>query len=82
MRILGIDPGLNTTGYGVLEFAARKARSSRPASSAAKQSGSASLAERVREIHDGVSDVIASLKPEVWPSKSSTPTTIAPPRRS
>jgi len=21
MRILGIDPGLNTTGYGVLDFA-------------------------------------------------------------
>ena len=36
---------------------------SKPASSAAKPSGS--LAERVQEIHDGVADVIASLKPEV-----------------
>jgi len=26
MRGLGIDPGLNTTGYGVLDFASRQAR--------------------------------------------------------
>ena len=37
MRILGIDPGLNTTGYGVLDFAAGSRGSSRPASSAARQ---------------------------------------------
>ena len=64
MRILGIDPGLNTTGYGVLDFAGRPAAArSKPASSAAKPGGT--LAERVQEIHDGVADVIASLKPEV-----------------
>lgn len=63
MRILGIDPGLNTTGYGVLEFAGRTPRlveaglvRSKPAKS---------LGQRVQEIHDGVADVIATLKPEV-----------------
>jgi crossover junction endodeoxyribonuclease RuvC len=81
MRILGIDPGLNTTGYGVLEFplaaSLRDADSqygtSNPRSPRlieagvvrGKASGSATLAERVREIHDGIADVIASLKPEV-----------------
>jgi len=88
MIVLGIDPGLNTTGYGVLEFAHQGEflRNSQfnslqnPDSGDARQrtprlieagvvrskaSGSATLAERIREIHDGVTDVIASLKPEV-----------------
>jgi crossover junction endodeoxyribonuclease RuvC len=63
MRILGIDPGLNTTGYGVLEFAAGQPRLIEAGIVRGKAGGS--LAERVREIHDGVADVIASLKPEV-----------------
>jgi crossover junction endodeoxyribonuclease RuvC len=65
MRVLGIDPGLNTTGYGVIEFASREPRLIEAGVVRSKASGSASLAERIREIHDGVADVIASLKPEV-----------------
>ena len=88
MRILGIDPGLNTTGYGVLEFAhvaaslgsttftvGRDVNSSlgetRPRGPRLVEAGvvrskaSGSLAERVKEIHTGVADVIAGLKPEV-----------------
>src|SRR6185295_18634730 len=65
MRILGIDPGLNTTGYGVLEFASGQPRLIEAGVVRSKDSGSAPLAERLREIHDGVTDVIASLKPEV-----------------
>jgi crossover junction endodeoxyribonuclease RuvC len=63
MRILGIDPGLNTTGYGVIEFTAREPRLIEAGVVRGKASGT--LGERVREIHDGVSDVIASLKPDV-----------------
>jgi len=65
MRILGIDPGLNTTGYGVIDFASREPRLIEAGVVRSKASGSASLAERIREIHDGVADVITSLKPEV-----------------
>lgn len=63
MRILGIDPGLNTTGYGVLEFADGQPRLVEAGIVRSKASGS--LAERVREIHDGVADVISTLKPNV-----------------
>jgi crossover junction endodeoxyribonuclease RuvC len=63
MRVLGIDPGLNTTGYGVLDFAAGQPALIEAGVVRSKARGS--LAERVREIHDGVEDVIASLKPEV-----------------
>jgi crossover junction endodeoxyribonuclease RuvC len=80
MIILGIDPGLNTTGYGVLEFAhvdqslrdsqARFDDARRPAprlveAGVVRGKAKGSLADRVREIHDGVADVIATLKPEV-----------------
>src|SRR5690348_6505461 len=63
MRILGIDPGLNTTGYGVLEFASRTPRLIE--AGVVRGKANAELAERVKEIHDGVADVIATLKPEV-----------------
>jgi crossover junction endodeoxyribonuclease RuvC len=63
MRVLGIDPGLNTTGYGVLDFVAGQPKLVEAGVVRGKSRGS--LAERVREIHDGVTDVIASLKPEV-----------------
>src|SRR4029079_3746384 len=63
MRILGIDPGLNTTGYGVLEFASKQPRLVEAGVIRSKASGT--LAERLNEIHTGVADVIAGLKPEV-----------------
>jgi len=63
MRILGIDPGLNTTGYGVLEFAKNQPRLVEAGVVRSKASGT--VAERVKELHNGVADVIAGLKPEV-----------------
>jgi crossover junction endodeoxyribonuclease RuvC len=63
MRILGVDPGLNTTGYGVLEIAGRKPKLVEAGVVRSKPSGT--LPERIREIYDGVSEVIESLKPEV-----------------
>jgi crossover junction endodeoxyribonuclease RuvC len=61
MRVLGIDPGLNTTGYGVLDFVGRQPRLVE--AGVVRGKAGAELAERVKEIHDGVADVIASLKP-------------------
>lgn len=63
MRVLGIDPGLNTTGYGVLDFAGGQPRLVE--AGVVRGKPNASLAARVQEIHDGVADVIVTLKPEV-----------------
>src|SRR5215475_63582 len=63
MRVLGIDPGLNTTGYGVLDFTSRQPQLVEAGVVRGKQN--ASLAERVAEIHSGVADVIKSLRPGV-----------------
>ena len=63
MRILGIDPGLNTTGYGVLEFTSRTPRLVE--AGVIRGKSNAELPDRVKEIHAGVADVIATLQPEV-----------------
>ena len=63
MRVLGIDPGLNTTGYGVLDFTSGQPRLVEAGVVRSKASGS--LGERVKEVHDGLTDMIATLKPEV-----------------
>jgi len=63
MIVLGIDPGLNTTGYGVVEFSERRPRLVE--AGVVRGRSRAPLEERVAEIHAGVAEVIASLKPEV-----------------
>jgi crossover junction endodeoxyribonuclease RuvC len=62
MRILGIDPGLNTTGYGVVESDGRRARLCEAGIIRGRTRGS--LTARVEEIHRGVTEVIASLHPD------------------
>jgi crossover junction endodeoxyribonuclease RuvC len=60
-RVLGIDPGLNITGYAVLEAHARKPRLCE--AGVVRGKAGSSLAARVEQIYRGVSDVIASLHP-------------------
>ena len=61
----GHRSGLNTTGYGVIEVGPRGvALCEAGVCSRGSQSG-ASLAERVLEIYSGVSEVIASLRPQI-----------------
>ncbi|NOY40928.1 MAG: crossover junction endodeoxyribonuclease RuvC [Planctomycetes bacterium] len=63
MKILGIDPGLNTTGYGVLEIVDRRPRLVEAGIIRGKSRGS--LTGRLREIYEGVTDVVESLHPDV-----------------
>ena len=62
-RILGIDPGLNITGYGVLEIGHGPLRVCEAGIVRGKTRGS--LTARLLEIHQGVADVIAALGPSV-----------------
>ena len=63
-RVLGIDPGLNVTGYAVLERSQRPPSSVRGAESIRSEKAH-SLPEKLVEIHDGVREVIATLKPDL-----------------
>lgn len=60
--ILGIDPGLNTTGYGVIDVSGNRVRL---LEAGIVRSRSKSLPEKAKEIYDGVRDVIESLSPEI-----------------
>jgi crossover junction endodeoxyribonuclease RuvC len=63
LRILGIDPGLNITGYGVLDWGGGAPSICEAGVVRGKSKGS--LAKRLLEIHQGVAEVIESLKPDV-----------------
>lgn len=62
-RILGIDPGLNITGYGVLEIVGGRLKLCEAGVVRGKSRGS--LGGRLGEIYDGVADVIRSFQPAV-----------------
>src|SRR3954469_12865667 len=65
-RILGIDPGLNITGYGVLERDPKNPKSPRVIEAGVvRGTKKQSLVDRLVEIHRGVVEVIAALKPDV-----------------
>ena len=60
-RILGVDPGLNITGYAVIEPRDRRLHVCE--AGVVRSTQRRSLAYRVHEIHDGLAEVIATLKP-------------------
>src|SRR5262245_28129287 len=62
-RILGVDPGLNITGYAVVERRAGRLALIEAGMIRGRSRGD--LAARLAEIHEGGSDVIATLKPGV-----------------
>jgi crossover junction endodeoxyribonuclease RuvC len=62
-RILGVDPGLNITGYAVIER--RLGRLALVEAGMIRGRTRGDLAARLAEIHEGISDVIVSLKPGV-----------------
>jgi crossover junction endodeoxyribonuclease RuvC len=60
--ILGIDPGMNITGYGVIDVSTGKVRL---LEAGIIRSRSDQVALKVREIYDGVREVIEMFSPEV-----------------
>lgn len=61
MRILGVDPGLNVTGYGIVDASRDGVRLVE--AGVVRGTKGASLAQRVGEIHAGLVEVIEALKP-------------------
>ena len=62
--VLGIDPGLNTTGYGVIRVSAARTELME---GGVIRGGSAKipLSERLLTLHEGVADIITTLRPAV-----------------
>lgn len=62
VRILGVDPGLRHTGWGVIE--ADGSRLAFVASGAIHSPTGDNLAERLRMLHDGLTAVISAFSPD------------------
>jgi crossover junction endodeoxyribonuclease RuvC len=61
IRIIGIDPGLRTLGWGVVE--ASGARIAYIGSGVIRSNSHISLAERLRQLHEGLASVIGEHMP-------------------
>ena len=61
MRLLGLDPGLQHTGWGVIDT--EGSRLSFVAAGTIHSTAARALAERLVEIHDGLRDVIDQYQP-------------------
>jgi crossover junction endodeoxyribonuclease RuvC len=61
MIILGIDPGLRTTGFGVIQKVGNKLRY---IASGTIKSGEGELPQRLKIILDGVAEIAATYKPD------------------
>jgi crossover junction endodeoxyribonuclease RuvC len=62
VRVVGIDPGLRVTGYGVLDGEGQRAALVEAGTVSADESGE--MAERLRCIHDDVLDVFRDARPD------------------
>jgi len=61
VRLIGLDPGLRLTGWGVIDVEGNRLR--HVAHGVIKVAAERSLAERLRELFDGVAAVIAAQMP-------------------
>lgn len=62
VRILGIDPGLRNTGWGLITQDGSKL--SFIACGTIKSDEKKSLAERLKQLHDGLSEIVTSYTPD------------------
>lgn len=62
-RLIGLDPGLRNTGWGIID--AEGNRLVWVADGAVASDPKSSLAERLVQLHDGLQQVIAEWKPDV-----------------
>src|SRR3954462_6826680 len=63
MRILGIDPGLRITGYGVIDFTPR--RSALIDGGVIRLNSKTSIADRLVELQTEIESILDEHKPEV-----------------
>ena len=64
MRILGIDPGLRTTGFGVVDVEGAQLRYVASGTVSTMQIAKAGLPERLKVLFDGVGEVIQRYAPD------------------
>lgn len=62
IRIIGVDPGLRNTGWGIIDAAG--ARLSFVASGRVRSDGGGAMGARLRQLHEGLRAVIETYRPD------------------
>ncbi|MEJ2538011.1 MAG: crossover junction endodeoxyribonuclease RuvC [Calditrichia bacterium] len=62
MRILGIDPGISTTGYGVIEIESNRLKCL--ASGGIRSSSKLKFSQKLKSIHQAVNKIIQEFQPD------------------
>ncbi len=68
MRILGVDPGLRVTGYGLIEVSSKPGtlpKINLLEAGVVRTHEREGIAERLRKVYDSLSDVVREFKPDV-----------------
>ena len=68
MKVLGIDPGLQVTAYGVISVPAGLSGRKDPVlveAGIVRTDARSGIAERLKKVHDSLSELVAELKPDV-----------------
>jgi len=62
MRVLGLDPGLRQTGWGVIDAEGNHLK--HVANGIVVSDGKADLAQRLLQLHRGLAEVVAAYRPD------------------
>jgi len=62
MRVLGLDPGLRQTGWGIIDMTDNRLR--HVADGVVRSDSSLSLAERLVQLHDGIAAILTAFSPD------------------
>jgi crossover junction endodeoxyribonuclease RuvC len=64
-RVLGIDPGLNITGYGIVDFASGARGPAIVEGGTIRTDAKADLARRITQIHADLTELITEFRPDL-----------------
>ena len=64
-RVLGIDPGLNITGYGIVDFAGAAGEPAIIEGGAIRTDAKADIARRIEQIHADLAALLAEFRPNL-----------------
>jgi len=64
-RVLGVDPGLNITGYGIVDFSSGSHGASIVEGGAIRTDSKADIARRIQQIHADITAILTEFSPDL-----------------
>jgi len=64
-RVLGVDPGLNITGYGIVDFSSGSTNPAIVEAGAIRTNSKGDIAERITQIHTDLTELLNEFGPDL-----------------